>query len=465
MISHDLEGEQERPLRLSFTVSGAEVVAAATVGTIPKLLSYVNKFKVNMNLQREGASRESKAFQMTQSQKPDNPLSDVANAMLHSARDRFKEAEVGLSYIIEQHLSLRLDSLRLAVFPRTMGDLEMAQFIGSAVHARLDRKTGSDGLLARRILHLSFASMTISKYSQLNHNLSATASPSDGNSWLTLLLRGASEAIIVGLPSMNMAMSSEESLGTVAKELLYDFNSKFVRREGMRNFEDIFITLNMSLYSWLTVLRKNLTREMGQVQAASDWRSGMTHLPSVIGSRKKALEPLHLHLPELREDSTDALFSSRSSAWPLTTPLPSAAGVQSPSISAEPQALSPVSDPGFEIPDPGNSPVARPIGVSSSVPLPSSKKSIGIVYRPGERHIERLNMRQLGEATPDVMHPFFMKKAGFNLEDSLPQYVHEYATIPIEQIMQVLLRLYSKQLRADRDTDDGDEKSPPLSLV
>ena len=66
-------------------------------------------------------------------------------------------------------------------------------------------------------------------------------------------------------------------------------------------------------------------------------------------------------------------------------------------------------------------------------------------------------MRQLGEATPDVMHPFFMKKAGFNLEDSLPQYVHEYATIPIEQIMQALLRLYSKQLRADKEVDRSEE--------
>jgi len=46
------------------------------------------------------------------------------------------------------------------------------------------------------------------------------------------------------------------------------------------------------------------------------------------------------------------------------------------------------------------------------------------------------------------MHPFFMKKAGFNLEDSLPQYVHEYASGPLEEIMEVLLKLYSQQLLA-----------------
>ena len=78
--------------------------------------------------------------------------------------------------------------------------------------------------------------------------------------------------------------------------------------------------------------------------------------------------------------------------------------------------------------------------------LTKSKASTGLVYLPRHRKIERLTMRQLGEATPDVMHPFFMKKAGFSLEDSLPQYVHEYATMPTEEIMKALLKLYTKQL-------------------
>jgi hypothetical protein len=43
-----------------------------------------------------------------------------------------------------------------------------------------------------------------------------------------------------------------------------------------------------------------------------------------------------------------------------------------------------------------------------------------------------------------------MKTAGFNLEDSLPQYVHEYATSPLEEIMEALLNLYSKQLKTDK---------------
>lgn len=447
----------ERPLRLSFTVSGKEVVAAATVGTIPKFLAYSNKFKANMDSQREGASRESKAFQMTRSPKPDNPLSDVANAMLRSARDRFKEAETELFYVIDQHLSLQLDSLRLVVFPRTMGDLEMAQFVGSDVQARLDRRADADTLLAKRTLHLSFSSMSISKYSQLNHPLPSEPGPFHGRNWLILLLQGATEANIVGLPSMHMEMSSEESIGAATKELQYNFNSRFVRREGMREFEDIYITLNMSLYSWLTILRKNLSREMNQVQASSsDWRG----IPPVMMPRKRILEPLQL--PDVKEEGASS--PPRSSITPSASPLvPSP-----PGMAGQPRSTSSSSaDPSIALSERGSdtavetraSPLIPPLAPTGNATAFSSKTP-DVLYRPGERHIERLNMRQLGEATPDVMHPFFMKKAGFNLEDSLPRYVHEYATISLEAIMQVLFSLYSKQLRraSPNNEDNNDQR-------
>jgi hypothetical protein len=101
-----------------------------------------------------------------------------------------------------------------------------------------------------------------------------------------------------------------------------------------------------------------------------------------------------------------------------------------------------------------SSPIYFPLGKEPLEEPPVAQdlsKRSTMTYKPRNRHIERLTMRQLGEATPDVMHPFFMKKAGFNLEDSLPQYVNEYATVPLEEIMEVLLRLYSQQLLSGRN--------------
>ena len=90
---------------------------------------------------------------------------------------------------------------------------------------------------------------------------------------------------------------------------------------------------------------------------------------------------------------------------------------------------------------------------TSDEPPSATKRTVGtdVIYKPRKRRIERLTVRQLGEATPDVMHPFFTKKAGFNLEEALPQYVHEYATLPVEEIMKALVRLYSRQLRIGRE--------------
>jgi hypothetical protein len=448
-----------RPLRLSFVVTGSEVVAVVTIRTVPKLLFYATKFKANLEGQREGASRESRAFRSTHSPKPDNPLSAVANAMLHSARSRFKEAESSLSYLIRQRMSLRLKELRLAVFPRTMADLEIAQFVGRDVHARLDRLVEPDGRTTQRNLHLSFSSMVISKFGQLNHSGTGTSSPSDGKMWLTFLLRNALEAIIVGLPHMHMHMVSEQSARDPTQILSYDFHSRFIRREGMKDREDIYITLNMALYSWLTFLRKNLSREMDQVKASADWRA------TGVGphTRRKFPDPLLL--------TTSPISDHISNTPPSTLLSPSAivrshsmeqsksasAAYHSFDISGKDMYLQPALHSKstdtlssshrhipFSLPSAPDGPLSPG---SSSATTKQAGGASSIVYRPRSRHIERLTMRQLGEATPDVMHPFFMKKAGFNLEDALPQYVHEYATLPLEEIMEALLKLYSNQLQ------------------
>jgi hypothetical protein len=437
MVSADGADVDERPLRLSFIVRSTEIVAVTTVGTIPKLFSYANKFKANLDAQREGASKESATYGATRSPKPDNPLSAVANAMIHEARTKFKEVDIGLSCLILQHMSLHLDLLRLVVFPRTMADVEMAQFVVTEVQARLDRIIQSDGNPGNRDLHLSFSSITISKFNQLNHSATGSASPSDGKTWLNLLLKDAPEAIIVGLPSMHMHMLSEEEGEELSKVLVYDFHSKFIRREGMKNFEDIFITLNVSLYSWLTLLRKNLSREMSQVQTTAA-------APTFIATlRKKAPERLQAADVTRQESLTLASVDGKNRETlspPPISPMSPSFPIAAPAMDKA-KSTSPVPPPMVRTDE-----QATDTGGASSSTTSEKKSTTGIMYRPRSRNIERLTMRQLGEATPDVMHPFFTKKAGFNLEDSLPQYVNEYATIPLEKIMEVLLKLYNKQL-------------------
>ncbi|KAF9475774.1 hypothetical protein BDN70DRAFT_996181 [Pholiota conissans] len=447
--------DETRPLQLSFTIKCAEIIAIVTVGTIPKLLSYLNKFKANLDSQRQGAARESQTFRVTRTPKPDNPLSTVAEAMLHSARSRFKEAESDLSFVIKQHMNLQLELLRLIVFPRSMRDLEIAQFIGQDVHARLDGLVGPDATATKRDLHLSFSSMVISKYTQSSHLIHLPLKQPDEQEqghWLANMFKDATEATIVGLPSMKMHMISEELLENSTRVLVYNFYSKFIRREGMKAVEDIYITLNMSLYSWLTVLRKNLTREMEQVRATEDWRTSIGTVFNAMGStgsQRKKKVPIPLSLTDSPRSST-LPSGAAVSVSPASARLGWMEQAKSP-LSAREQLLSPPM-------------LASPL---SNLEFPTSKeeyqeqpaegvvKRSTITYKPQNRHIERLTMRQLGEATPDVMHPFFMKKAGFNLEDSLPQYINEYAAMPLEEILEVLLKLYSQQLPTGSRKEKG----------
>ena len=193
----------DRRVRLAFVVVGTEVLAMMNVGTIPKLVSYATKFKINLEVQKDGASRESKAFRMAMAPRYDN-LSAVANAMLTNARTRIKDAGSAFAYAVAQRLSLKLDVLQLVVFPRAMRDPEVAQFIGRDVHARLDRLVESSLSPATRTLNLSFSSMAISRISQLNHALATKEPTTDCKEWFGLLSKGASEATIFGLPSMDM---------------------------------------------------------------------------------------------------------------------------------------------------------------------------------------------------------------------------------------------------------------------
>ncbi|TFK75375.1 hypothetical protein BDN72DRAFT_832240 [Pluteus cervinus] len=410
-------------VKLAFTVTSPKIVAVVTVGTIPRLMLYAAKFKTNLDAQREGASRESKTFRVTRTPKPDNPLSAVAEAMLQSARSRFKEAETTLSHAIEQHMTLRLQSLHLVLFPRKMDDVEMAQFVGRDVQAMLIRTLQGLHTPATREIQLAFSSMMISKATQLSHPPRVLGATVDIDEWLRAVTQHASVATIAGLPSMTMHMVSEVTSQEESNLLQYDFQSKFIRKAEERDKEDIYITLNVSLYSWLTILRKTLTREMDQIKASTAQRPARKKLPEPLNlNQAHPISPPELTGPPFLPPPISSRYATAefSPSSPLPTP-----GPMSPSPAVPFPALKDLQE-----------------GSANDVPVEKGKTE----YRHRSRQIERLTMRQLGEATPDVMHPFFMKKAGFNLEDSLPQYVHEYATLPLEEIMEVLLTLYNRQL-------------------
>ncbi|TDL24302.1 hypothetical protein BD410DRAFT_116796 [Rickenella mellea] len=402
--------DQNRRLRLYFTVLGTKVVALMTAGTVPKLVVYAGKFAANLEAQKEGAIRDSKIFRSMQGAKPENALSQVATALFQSARSKFKEEE-SLSYAIGQHMSLRLEELLFVLFPRALDDRALARFVGRNVSARLERVVDIRGFPTVRDLHLSLSHMAIAQLVKYSFQHAPGGSNADVFQWTQPVLRGVQENVIFSLPSMDMQMVAHEQNDSDKKVLLYDFNSTFVRREEQKELDNINITFNLGLYSWLTGLHKTFSNELKRAQDVAEWRP--TPLASISTAlRARSVEAIST--PEKEEILTESHLLSKHLSLP---------GISAGSVIPQPTPL-------------------------AADPLRPPKRSSEITYVARTRHIERLTVRQLGEATPDVMHPFFTKKAGFNLETALPQYVHEYATLPVEEIMKVLVKIYSKQLRA-----------------
>ena len=448
----------DRLLRLSFVVSGTELIAIGSVGTIPKLFSYGSRFQANLQAQREGAARESKAFRIAHSPKPVNPLSAFANAMLQTARTRLREKEDSLSYVVQQRMQFSLGSLKLVVFPRTMEDNEMASFGASELRADLDLIIESNDLPVKRKLLLAFAGMSASRVGPLSHRMVPDDVRTDVRKWLDALRKGMPVSTIFELPAMDMDMESEEIGGI----LEYNFESKFAQGgKPTARREDIFITLNVALYSWLTLLRKNLAREMSQAQGSLDRRqpagipavtpSGastpgrrrtITESPTLDITSSPTFSPIDRHVSPRQRAPTgsDAAVERHHKTTLSMSAMPSRSETLGPPIEITMPAHGLATSP-LDLATTTSQPPPSPIAPSPSTGPPPS-----LVYQPRRRHIERLQMRQLGEATPDVMHPFFTKKAGFSLEDALPQYVHEYGTMPIEEITRALLKLYSQQL-------------------
>lgn len=93
-----------------------------------------------------------------------------------------------------------------------------------------------------------------------------------------------------------------------------------------------------------------------------------------------------------------------------------------------------------------------PSNVISIQPIRGSR---GLEYEESTSQvsIDAPTLEVLGRATPDISNTPTFK----GLKKALPTWVHEYTTLPIEEIMNVLLELYSKQLRSTR-SDDTDEE-------
>jgi protein CSF1 len=406
---------QERTLRLDFSVEGEDVIAIANLQSVPRIINLLSKLQSDLNAQELDARTALATSSISQLPKPESELSEVADAMIRSARSKFSEGPP-FSYIIIQRMKLGLSSLRLALF-KNPNDSEMALFQGRDVHAELERILHSPDMPPTRRLKLSFSSLYLSKYASLKYR--SIGDELMAVPWLERLLQGASEWTIARVPTMNLEMNSDVKYEGRQEVLEYDLVA--TADDQAQSSSSIYVSLNLSLYIWAGALVKGLGLEID-----------------------KALVTSGFNTPTARAVAA-AVASSPSQPSPATT---HDEGKTKPPEATSTSPASPRS----------------PMSVSSTTPVTIiSHQSEGPLPRKyharSETSIDYGTIEQLGEATPDAKAPWL------GLKETVPPRVHEYATLPMEVLMRTLLGVYNRQLRRAAKKKSGDDSTHDASGI
>ncbi|HEV7736620.1 MAG TPA: hypothetical protein VGO47_04510, partial [Chlamydiales bacterium] len=263
---------EERTLHLDFSVVGTEVLAIANLLSIPRLIMLFGRMRNDVQFQKAEARRHLALSAVELLPKPQNPLTEVVDAMVRSTRSRLSQ-EPTFSFAIMQRMTLRLSNLRLALF-KMPNDSEVALFQGKDVHAELERIVHTVDEPPTRNLKLAFSSLYLSKYSALRYrqmdDLSAIP-------WLEKLLKGANEWTIARVPAMNLEMNSDVEYDGPQETLHFDLVA--TPDEHYQSASSIYVSLNLSLYIWAGALVKGLGLEIDKTLTTSGFERPVARTP------------------------------------------------------------------------------------------------------------------------------------------------------------------------------------------
>jgi hypothetical protein len=215
---------------------------------------------------------------------------------------------------------------------------------------------------------------------------------------------------------MNLEMNSDAEYEGRQEILHYDLVA--TPDEYVQSSRSIYVSLNLSLYIWAGALVKGLGAEIDKALASSGFNQSTVKDNAQSTS---VAPPQSTAATEELKPPTSTLLPTSTSSMSINLPLP----------------VTPAS-PLFD----------------KDIPLPRK------YHARSETYIDYVTIQQLGEATPDAKAPWL------GLEETIPPRVHEYATLPMEALMTMLLEIYNKQLKiaATNTTDPAGEESDDNSL-
>ncbi|KAF8678264.1 fermentation associated protein [Rhizoctonia solani] len=397
---------QDREVLLEFGIQAGEILAYSSTSTIPKMISLGGKLAALIKAQKLGAARESNAFRTSQMPKPDTALSEVAAAMLQSARSKFRETET-FQFAVIQRLKLSIKTLKLAVPPVTQQRAETALFTARQVEGELHRTIRPHEPPRRKLL-LELGAFSI------------RGVPQQGGQDMQMTARDILDAFPYGsrvflFPATRIIMQTKQTDNKICYDFAINLTHHPVGDKG------IYVALSFASWNWLLGIKRKFETDLETAFAE-------------VAQLTKDTTPRH------RRRTVDTDPGGRSTDDDAGTRTAYHSPALTPRSQTPPPSSAPTSPHGASIPTPQSS-----ANVISVQPISGSR---GLEYEESESNvsIDAPTLEVLGRATPDISNTPTFK----GLKKALPTWVHEYTTLPIEEIMNVLLEVYSKQLRSPR---------------
>ncbi|KAG9009804.1 hypothetical protein FRB93_005075 [Tulasnella sp. JGI-2019a] len=386
-------------LHLDFSLVGGQILVMARMQAAPVLITTAGSFRTLLIEQKAEAASQSLAFRTTLHPKPANPLSEVAAAMLMSAKSKFQEAdEYDFAIIQRMHVDMAWIQLQLVDGPQTF-HVE-AETIAASLECFLQTMDPAP----RRDLHLSLGRFIVSSF---------TSFPEFGTHKIQ-----TDRADVFVFPELIINMKS--TLQLESRQLDYEFESSFPRLPGQGGSDRIDMLFDYA--KWMLLLRKMIDlqrkverslEESGLKSPDSEWweqplRSGSLPVSSSQGSVQ------------------DTSPIARVSPPPKITDAP---------LTEAPAEMKPSTL--------GDSELTKPSLTYHSI---STK-----IDQPRFRRFDMMN------ADPEAVGKTFKSMTGLSVKRDMPKWVHEYATVPIESVMKILLRIYAHRLRkGSLDSDEAE---------
>ncbi|KAG8914693.1 hypothetical protein FRC00_011419 [Tulasnella sp. 408] len=381
-------------LRLDFAVEGGTVRLIGVPQAASLLIDTAANVKKLIRNQKEGAARDSSAFRTTLNPKPTNPLSEVAAAMISSARSRFQEEEI-FDFTIVQHMRVDVKSLQLAFVDggRTF------HLQANDINAQLLRHLRTEASETRRDLHLALGSLVVLSFPALKELGAIETVPRNATKVFTF-------------PHLIIEMKS--SILASHRELVYEFDCNFPAQDREGSQTKLYLLLDLSEHGILVAKTKDL-----------------------IARVKRSLEN--------RE------FKRRDGDWwdqPLRSNTSPESGSVSPKAISSRNSLPPaLASPILETDEPEPLPHSDETKDDAS-----SADSEPIIYVEKRCSINSPEFQQFDKNA--IRMETIENMLGISSRTDLPPKVHEYATIPIEGIMKLLLKIYAQRLRKAGELED-----------